>query len=101
MIELGSTNISKISNQSGMDEFVQSLGLTSKRVIIKPNWVDGLAGSHTESKIAASILDINKIYQSLFKYHFVIDGIYTVGDMNFDTSTCLNHQNWGGNSRRF
>jgi len=263
MVKIGSTVITKISNQSDMDEFVQSLGLTSKQVIIKPNWVDGLAGSHSESKaldmfltslnrpsiivesytfwrtdkmfrkegdyfsskeatietgkmhwdffkkqdewflgkegidkvlkkhqaeylnitnevwsgnitdsatiksiveskyspvestelysrvpqklfglqgsdfisfakakkeheygatlsiknsfglipdphrgkyhngdeseskIASSILDINKIYQSLFKYHFVIDGIYTVGDMNFDTSTCLNHQNWG------
>ncbi|MFA5827791.1 MAG: DUF362 domain-containing protein [Candidatus Shapirobacteria bacterium] len=263
MIKLGSTNISKIFNQSGMDEFVLSLGLTSKKVIIKPNWVDGLEGSHTESKaldmlltslnrptvvvesytfwrtdkvfrkegdyfsskeatietgkihwdffkkqdewflekegidkvlkkhqaeylnitnevwsgdvvdsatiksivearyppveskelysrvpqklfdlrgsnfisfakakkereygaslsiknnfglipdphrgkyhdgnqpeskVAISILDINKIYQSLFKYHFVIDGIYSVGDMDFDTFTCQNCQNWG------
>lgn len=48
---LNSTILGKITTQSDMDEFVNSLGLTTDTVIIKPNWVDGCLGTHTEAKV--------------------------------------------------
>lgn len=41
----------KIKNQSDMDKFVAGLGLTSKKVVIKPNWVDGRPGTHTDARV--------------------------------------------------
>ncbi len=48
---LDSTTLAKITTQADMDEFVNSLGLTTNTVIIKPNWVDGCLGTHTEAKV--------------------------------------------------
>lgn len=49
-MKLGTTTISHIRNQHDMNEVVKALNLSSNHVIIKPNWVDGLDGSHTEAK---------------------------------------------------
>jgi hypothetical protein len=51
MITLDKTTISKITSQSEMDEFVNSLNFKSDTVIVKPNWVEAAAGTHTEAKV--------------------------------------------------
>lgn len=56
MIQINSTAIAKIKNQSDMDAFVGFLNLTSPHVVIKPNWVDGLVGSHTEARVLDMLL---------------------------------------------
>lgn len=48
---LDTTTIAKIRSQDDMNDFVGSLGLTSDTVIVKPNWVDGCLGTHTEAKV--------------------------------------------------
>jgi len=53
---LDSTTIAKIQTQSDMNEFVSSLGLTSKTVIVKPNWIDALNGTHTDAKVLDLLL---------------------------------------------
>jgi len=48
---LDQTTIAKITTQADMDKFVASLGLSTDNIIIKPNWVDGCLGTHTEAKV--------------------------------------------------
>ena len=50
MTTLGTTTISKIKTQADMDKFVAALGLKSDTVIIKPNWVEAVKGTHTEAE---------------------------------------------------
>ncbi|MBU1111096.1 DUF362 domain-containing protein [Patescibacteria group bacterium] len=63
-IRKGSTNISKVTTQADIDEFVSLLNIKSDVVVIKPNWVDGLDCSHTEVKMTemflSSLKDLGK-----------------------------------------
>lgn len=42
-----------------------------------------------------AILDINKIYQTLFNLRFVVDGVFSACLMDFDTNTTVPYKNWG------
>lgn len=55
-IGIDKTIILKIKHQKDMDLFVRSLNLKSKLIIIKPNWVDALPGSHTDARILDILL---------------------------------------------
>ena len=48
---IGTTTIAKIKTQADMDDFVAALNLRSDTVIIKPNWVEAVPGTHTEAKV--------------------------------------------------
>lgn len=49
--KIGTTTLAKITSQPEMNEFVKSLGLESKTVIIKPNWVQARSGAYTDAKV--------------------------------------------------
>lgn len=45
--------------------------------------------------VLSSILDINKIYQSIFNVKFVIDGLFKACEMDFDSHSTVSYDNWG------
>ncbi len=69
--KIGTTTIARIKNQPDMDKFVKSLSLLSDHVILKPNWVDGLYGSHTGAKALDMLLtSINRPTTIIESYTF-------------------------------
>ncbi|MBN2015483.1 DUF362 domain-containing protein [Candidatus Dojkabacteria bacterium] len=45
--------------------------------------------------LADAIIDMHKIYGSLFNMNFVVDGVFTACEMDFDTNTTVPYRNWG------
>lgn len=56
--------------------------------------VAGYHGNEDEN-LVPSIIDIHKIYQSFFDMRFVIDGVFTASEMDFETNTTDPYLNWG------
>jgi len=84
---IGSTFISKITNQADMDLLVKSLNLTSKNLIIKPNWVGGCLGEHTESKALDMFLTaINRPVTFIESYTFWRTDKMTRGEGDYFSS---------------
>lgn len=52
-------------------------------------------GGESEALLVQSIVDINKIYQSLFKTTFVVEGVFNNCFMNWDTNKAEPFFDWG------
>jgi len=55
------------------------------------------AGYHGNNgvNLIQAIIDIHKIYQSLFDILFIIDGIFTACLVDFEKNTTKQYRNWG------
>lgn len=84
---IGSTTIAKISSQADMNRFVKNLGLKSKHLIIKPNWVQARGGTYTDAKVLDMFLTAVKGRVILVEsYTFWRTDKYTVGGGDYFSS---------------
>lgn len=64
-------------------------------LIPDPNRFEKYHGGDSEQLLSQSIVDIHKIYQSLFNTTFVVEGIFENCYMNWDTNKSTPFYNWG------
>ena len=63
-------------------------------LIPDPNRYDKYHGEEEENLIH-SIINMHKIYHSLFEVKFVVDGVFKACSMDFDTEKTISYDNWG------
>lgn len=84
---IGSAQISKITTQEDMDEFVKTLDLSTPQLVIKPNWVTALPGTYTDAKVLDMFLtSIKKPVVFVESYTFWRSDKYTVGGGDYFSS---------------
>ncbi len=86
--KVGTTSLAKITSQPDMNEFVRSLGLQSKKVIIKPNWVQARTGAYTDAKVLDMFLTaLEKPAIIIESYTFWRTDKYAVGGGDYFSSS--------------
>jgi len=86
-IKIGSTTLAKITSQKEMDEFVKTFNLSSKQLIVKPNWVQPRMGTYTDAKVLEMFLSaVKKPVIILESYTFWRNDRYAVGGGDYFSS---------------
>ena len=85
--KVGSTTIAKITTQTEMDRFVDTLDLASEYLIVKPNWVQAREGTYTDAKIIDMFLTAAKKKAVIVEsYTFWRTDKYLAGDGDYFSS---------------
>jgi len=85
LFDLQGSDYISLAKLKGDTDYGISLSIKNTFGLIPdPHRVAGYHGENGTKQLVGNIIDINKIYQTLFTPHFIIDGIFSASIMDWD-----------------
>ncbi|MBN2101043.1 DUF362 domain-containing protein [Candidatus Dojkabacteria bacterium] len=95
LFDLKGSNLVSLAKAKRDTFYGLSLGIKNLFGLIPdPHRIATYHGENDEY-LGRSILDVHRIYQSLFDLRVVVDGIYTACEMDWDVKKAIPIENWG------